>query len=276
MVDETRGGGDRPDTVEFRILGPIQVWAGGRARPAGEPRQRAVLAALLINVGRVVSVETLVDRVWGDAPPMRARRSLQAHIARVRRILDDVAGSSWTRPRVVREPGGYVVAATEDQVDALRFRRLVAQARRPDVPESTRAWRLREALDLWRGEPLAGIPGAWATRIRCALRQDHIDATVAWARAEIRLGNADAMVWPLTDLADEFPAQEVLAATLMTALYAVGRTTDALGRYEQTRALLREEFGADPGPELRAVHRGVLRHALAGIGRQPDQGRAPR
>jgi DNA-binding SARP family transcriptional activator/tetratricopeptide (TPR) repeat protein len=265
--------------MEFRILGPVQVWAAGRGFPVGEPRQHAVLAALLVNVGRPVTMDTLVDRVWGDSPPPQARRSLQAHLAKIRRVLHTAADAetreATSRPvpqPLVRSAGGYMIAARVAQVDALRFRELVAQCRPAAVDERLRASRLREALRLWRGEPLAGVSGTWAARMRQTWRQEHIDATEMWARAEIQLGNASAVLGPLTDLAEEHPTLETAAATLMWGLYAAGRPSDALDRYEKTRRCLRDQLGADPGPELRAWYQAVLQHdttMLAGGSERP-------
>jgi DNA-binding SARP family transcriptional activator len=253
--------------MEFRILGPVQVWAGGRGWPVGEPRQQAVLAALLVDAGRPVSVDALVERVWGDSPPSQARRSLQSHVAKIRRALHSAAdaGSGATRgdpaaPLPVRRHGGYAIDASTAQVDVLRFRELVAQSRPATVDDRLRLVRLREALGLWRGEPLAGVTSAWAERMRATLWQEHIDATVMWARTEIRLGNPSAVVSPLMDLAEAHPTLESAAAALMWALYAAGRPADALDHYERTRRRLRDDLGADPGPELRASYQAVLRH----------------
>ena len=160
----------------------------------------------------------------------------------------------------------------------LRFRELVAQSRPARVDDRLRVFRLREALELWRGEPLAGVAGAWAARIRETLWQEHIDATVMWARAEIRLGNASAALSPLIDLAETHPTLETAAATLMWALYAAGRPSDALDRYEKTRKRLRDALGADPGPELRAAYQAVLQHdttVLAGGSARPAEPAGP-
>ncbi|HEU5475600.1 MAG TPA: tetratricopeptide repeat protein [Actinophytocola sp.] len=246
--------------MEFRLLGPVQIWASGRSFPVGEPRQQAVLAVLLVDAGRTVSVDALVDRVWGEAPPRQVRRSLQAHIARIRRALEQAGEGDSS---LVRDAGGYRLDIAPDRVDLLRFRAELARWRTVELADDARAAGLREVLAMWRGEPLSGVGGTWAGRVRRTLQQEYIDAVVSWARAEIRIGNAVAAVGPLTDLADEQPLLEVAAATLMRALYAAGRPSDALSHYDRIRKSLRDELGTDPGPELHMVHQGVLRHDLA-------------
>ncbi|MEV6302756.1 BTAD domain-containing putative transcriptional regulator [Actinoplanes sp. NPDC051861] len=242
--------------MEYRVLGPVEALSAGRPAAVGEPRQRAVLAVLLLEAGRPVSRDTLIDRVWGDDAPAQARRSLYAYIARLRRAFEEAGAVDQP---LIRTAGGYLLDADTDQVDVLRFRDLLARGRQAALPGEARAGVLRAALDLWRGDPLAGVGGAWAQRMRETLWQDHTQAVIAWARAETELGRANAAVVPLTELAGERPLLEPAAATLMLALHAVGRTADALDRFDRTRRLLRDELGVLPGPELRAAHQVVLR-----------------
>ncbi len=241
--------------MQFRILGPVQLWVGGQAHPLGEPRQQAIMAALLVEAGRAVSVDTLVDRVWGLAPPPQARRSLQAHLAKLRRALDTAGAGGHLLGRV---SGGYRLQADPGQVDVLRFRQLLARARSGTEDDALRAALLREALGLCRGEPLAGIDSPWADRLRQSLHEEQVEATVMWAHTEIRLGNAGSVVGPLTDLAQQFPLLETAAAALMAALDAAGRPADALDRYHRLRQHLRDELGADPGPQAQALYHRLL------------------
>ncbi|MEU9691919.1 AfsR/SARP family transcriptional regulator [Amycolatopsis japonica] len=238
--------------MDFRLLGPVRLQVRGQNVAIGEPRRQAVLAVLLLEAGRTVGVDLLIDRVWGESPPGQVRRSLQAHITRIRRALEqaDPGGAE-----VARDPGGYRLVARPEQVDVFRFRRLLRE-------HPTDVTRLSAALELWEGEPLAGLRGDWAERTRRTLRQEHTAAIVAWADAKIRDGDAAATLTRLTELTDENPLQEPAAAALMRALYAVGRGADALTHYERILRALREELGADPGPELAAVHEAVLRHDL--------------
>ncbi|HEX6359063.1 AfsR/SARP family transcriptional regulator [Actinophytocola sp.] len=237
--------------MEFRILGPVRLYVTGRTTTVGEPRQQAVLAALLLEPGHAVGIDTLVDRVWGEFPPQQARRSLQAHIARIRRTLE---GAEPGGALLTREAGGYRLDIRPDQVDLFRFRRAMGKGADRVA--------LRAGLDLWQGEPLAGLRGDWVERIRRTLRQEHAAAVVVWAEAEIRAGDAAATITRLTELTEEHPLDDAAAATLIRALYTVGRTAAALTQYDRIRRALRDELGTDPGPALAAVHDAVLRHDL--------------
>jgi DNA-binding SARP family transcriptional activator len=148
--------------------------------PAGPPRQRAVLAALLVDAGRLVTVETLVDRVWGEAPPNQVRDALYPYITRVRRLLAEVGSADGTPARILRRTSGYLLDIDTDLVDLHRFRRLIGQARDGDRRDDQPRGLLREALGLWRGEPLSDVTGAWAERTRPAWRQEYLDVVMSW------------------------------------------------------------------------------------------------
>jgi DNA-binding SARP family transcriptional activator/tetratricopeptide (TPR) repeat protein len=248
--------------TEFRLLGPVEVWAAGQAVDAGQPRQRSVLAALLVDAGRLVTWETLIDRVWGEAPPQRARHALYSHIARIRQVLNQAAGPGETPVRLARRAGGYILEADRDQVDVHRFTRMVQQARERDCADAERATMLRDALKLWRGEPLTGLKGPWATRVRDTWRQRRLDAVVAWAQAELKIGSSSAVIEALTDLLGEYPLVEPLTAMLMRALHAAGRSAEALDWYARTRQRLADELGLEPGVELREAQLRVLRQQV--------------
>ncbi|TQS45789.1 tetratricopeptide repeat protein [Cryptosporangium phraense] len=218
----------------------------------GPVKRRTVLAALLVDVGRPVPVEALIDRVWGDDPPAKAREVLYAHIARIRRLLADSAV-------VERRSGGYALLVDRDVIDLHRFRSLVADARSDDCPDARRAALLGEALDLWQSTPLADVPGIWATAVREGLEQQRRSAVALWARTESALGHASAVVDRLQELVAAEPLAEPLLVELVRALHLAGRTAEALDTYARARARLIEELGVDPGPELRAAHEAVLR-----------------
>ncbi|WP_416973070.1 BTAD domain-containing putative transcriptional regulator [Streptomyces sp. 4F14] len=246
---------------DFLLLGTVELRsADGAAVDPGPAKQRTVLAALLVDAGRWVPVETLIDRVWGQDPPAQVRPSLYAHITRVRRTLADMdppAGDAAARLR--RGPGGYLLDVPPDRVDVHRFRHLVERARRAGLADAERSTLLGEALGLWRGEPLAGLPGEWVRRTRHGWGQYRVEAVAAWADAETAEGRHTEVIRALTGLLAEHPLVEPYAVALMRALHAAGRGPEALAVYAGLRERLVEELGADPGAEARRAHEAVLR-----------------
>jgi DNA-binding SARP family transcriptional activator/Tfp pilus assembly protein PilF len=249
--------------VELRVLGSVEIRAGDRSVQPGRPQQRLVLAALAVDAGRPVPVETLVDRVWDEAPP-GARRTLHVLVTGVRRALEQV-DTAGEPALVLRQGGGYTLHLAPDRVDVLRYRRLAAQARQPHCPDDKRLELLHEAMDLWRGTPLSGLPGRWAARTRAAWSQEHLDTVVAWARAELQAGDPGAVLGPLGELAGEQPLAESVAEVLMRALSATGRPAEALLLYATVQQRLADELGAYTGPALQAAHREILRDRPAAI-----------
>ncbi|MFF5112610.1 BTAD domain-containing putative transcriptional regulator [Streptosporangium sp. NPDC000509] len=238
--------------MEVRILGPVEVTVDGRRVPLGPPQRRAVLAALAVDVNHPVSLPTLIDRVW-NLPPDRATDSLYAHIARLRQALTGSAIS------IERRGGGYVLEAAPERVDAHRFHRLAKQAQTHAHDDSVRVALLAEAMELWRGSPLTGISGDWASRMRYSIEQQFVGAVVTWAQAHLRLGRPDTVVTELTPLVPRYPLVEPLASMLMRALCALGRTAEAVAQYALLRGYLADHLGIEPGPELRALHQEILR-----------------
>jgi DNA-binding SARP family transcriptional activator len=226
--------------VEVRLLGPVEIVTAGVPVEMRRPQSRAVLAALAVDVGRPVSAATLIDRVWDDEPPKGAQSVLYSHITRLRAALD-------TENALVRRTAGYVLDLDPDLIDLHRFRRLATGSADPR--------QLREALELWRGEPLAGIRGRWADNVRVTWRQHRLDAAAAWAKAA---GDDAADIPAIRTLLDEFPLAEPVAAALMRALSANGRTAEALSCFAGIKARLRDELGTDPGAELQAIHVATL------------------
>jgi DNA-binding SARP family transcriptional activator/tetratricopeptide (TPR) repeat protein len=246
------------EVVEIRLLGVVEVWDGDRPLPdLGTPQQRAVLAALAVDAGRPVMLQTLIDRIWDQAPPAGAKPALYAHISRLRKTVNQAETVPQAGP--VRQAGGYALDIDPDSVDLHRFHRLTTAARHSERRVAEQAGLLNEALGLWRGPPLADLPGEWAARMREDWNQQRLDATVAWARAELRLGHHDEVIGPVRKLLTEHPLTEPLTAILMRALVAAGRDSEALDRYSLTRNRLGDELGSDPGPELRALHAAILR-----------------
>jgi predicted ATPase/DNA-binding SARP family transcriptional activator len=246
--------------MRFGILGPTQVrLADGREVAVGGPRLRALLALLLVDAGKLVTIERLIDGLYGASPPNDASNALQSQVSRLRRLLrdEDLPGSP-----VEFHPAGYRLAVEADEVDAHRFEQLAAEGRRALAAGDQRraATLLAEALDLWRGAALADVgdvPFARAQALR--LEELRVSAMEDRAEAELALGGRPTLVAELERLVAAHPLRERLRGQLMRALYADGRQAEALTVFEQARRILAEELGADPSPELAAVHVAVLR-----------------
>jgi predicted ATPase/DNA-binding SARP family transcriptional activator len=242
--------------VQIGILGSFEVRTDdGTLADVPGARLRALLIALALEPGRVVSKATLIDWIWGEQLPADTANALQRLASRLRKALPE--GS------IEGQPGGYRLTAEPDAVDAVRFERLVAQAR--DAEGSRRVRLLREALALWRGAAMADVgledsealdaAVARLERLRLATLEDRFDA-------EIGLGRGAELVAELTDLVAAHPVRERLVAALMRALAAAGRDTEALLAYERTRETVADLLGADPSPELSALHVALLRGEL--------------
>jgi tetratricopeptide (TPR) repeat protein/DNA-binding SARP family transcriptional activator len=244
--------------VEFRLLGPVEVSAAGGCLEMGPPQQRAVLAALAVDAGRPVFRGTLIDRIWSGRAPQGAASALYAHINRIRRVL--AAEAAGEEPvRLARRSGGYVLEVDPEEVDLHRFRQLALAARDRQRPDDEQARLLRAALDLWRGEPLADLPGEWPARMRDSWEEERLDAAVAWAQAELRMGRPDEVIGPVRELVAGQPLKERPIGVLMQALAAAGRGAEALECYAMARSRLVEALGAEPGRELQSVHLAILK-----------------
>ncbi|WP_433649470.1 BTAD domain-containing putative transcriptional regulator [Micromonospora zamorensis] len=253
-----RGG----EAVELRIIGDLQVLVNGQPLELGPPKQRLVFAALAVDAGRSVPIEALVDRVWDEAPPADARGVLYTYLTRIRRILA-VALTGTTVPiTLTRSRTGYLLDADPDRVDLHRLRRLAERAQELPAADPDRAALLREAVAYCRGEPLDGLPGSWAARVREGLRQQLVRVLLDWADSEFGQGRSGFVTDRLTAAAAHSPLVEPLVVCLMRALYLNGRRPEALDLYARTRALLADELGVDPGTELQELHREVLRGTL--------------
>jgi DNA-binding SARP family transcriptional activator len=251
--------------LEFRILGPLEVEGGSGPIALGGQKQRALLAALLLEAGRVVATDRLVDLVWGEDAPKTATTSLQNSISRLRRELGgDVLET--------RTPG-YVLRVAPEQVDARRFELLLRDARRAD-PEERRDL-LERALELWRGPALAefAFEDFAQPEIR-RLEELRLVAKEERIEADLELGRHSDVSGELEALVREHPLRETLRRQLMLALYRSGRQAEALDVYQDARARFVEELGIDPGPELKQLQAEILRHE-AGIA-APGSSRADR
>jgi DNA-binding SARP family transcriptional activator len=242
------------DQVRIGMLGPLEVRDrdGAAVRVAGA-RLRTLLIALALAPGKLLTTAQLVDAVWGDKPPAGAVNALQALVSRLRRALPEVVVES--------HPAGYRLVIDPGAVDVTRFERLIVDVRAalPDDPARA-ASTLREALSLWRGPALLDVAGVdFFQPALTRLDELRLTATEGRVEADLQLGRGAEQVSELTALAAEHPLRERLVGALMRALSEAGRPAEALTVYERTRQTLADQLGADPSPELSAVHTAVLR-----------------
>ncbi|GAA4390885.1 BTAD domain-containing putative transcriptional regulator [Actinomadura verrucosospora] len=235
--------------MQFGVLGPVEVRADGAVVPVGGPLVRALLAMLLLDAGRLVPVERLIDGLYGEEPPSGAANALQSQVSRLRRGLGDPALVEGT-------PAGYRIAVRREDVDVHRFQRLVADARAAGRHEA--AGLLREALGLWRGPALAGVGAPFAAGQAARLEEERACAVEEYGEA-LLAEDPGAAVAALRDLVDAQPLRERARALLMRALHRSGRQAEALAVFEDGREVLAEELGADPSRELADVHLAILR-----------------
>ena len=240
--------------MEYRVLGPLEALGSEGPLPLGGAKQRALLALLLLNANRVVSRERLIDELWGEEPPETAVTSVQVYVSRLRKLLPD--GSLVTRPP------GYVLEVEPENVDLIRFERLVKEGRSAlaagDPVHAADA--IREAIGLWRGpaltefaaEPFAQIEGGRLDDLRVAALEERIDA-------DLQLGRHAELTGELEVLIASHPHRERLRAQLMLALYRAGRQSEALDVYRDLRATL-DEIGIEPGESLQRLERQILNH----------------
>ncbi|MFJ8539974.1 BTAD domain-containing putative transcriptional regulator [Streptomyces sp. NPDC093591] len=242
--------------VEFRVLGGVEVLVDGHRLDQGPARQQSVLAVLVCEANHVVTVDRLVDRVWGERPPQRARETLYSYLSRLRRALRPVAEEA----RIVRRSGGYELVVVPSTADLHRFRALAARARTAaHAGEEDEAARLFEdALALWRGEMCPGMDSPWFAAQRETAQVERLAAVLDLADVQLRLGRHGDLLATLPALADRHPLDERLAAQLMLALYRGGRPADALGHYQVVRRRLADELGIDPGPPLQELYQRIL------------------
>jgi DNA-binding SARP family transcriptional activator/tetratricopeptide (TPR) repeat protein len=245
--------------VQFRVLGPVEVWADdGQVLSLPRRQERCLLGILLLEAGRIVSTDRLCELLWDDEPPPRARRSVQSYAARVRALLNR-AGAGEYGVALVSRHGGYRLDVPPALVDVEQFRRSVDRAASTtDLSERDKL--LREALALWHG---LALQNAASDRLReqlCAdlaeLRRHAVEESLTTG---LRMGRHHELLPELARLNAEHPTRERLVELHMLALYREGRTADALEVYFRARTRLAEELGRDPGPALRQLHEAVLR-----------------
>ena len=245
--------------MELRVLGPVQVLDAGVPLPLGGAKQRAVLVILALHADRVVSTDALIEGLWGQAPPESATNMVQAYVSRLRKVLNRPDGglrlASTTRP-------GYILTVEPAAMDLVRFEKMTRRAAiEASADTAAAATRLREALTLWRGEPLAEFPSEPFTQFeRPRLGERRLAAAIALMDAELTSGRHAEVIGELTEWAARYPLNERLPAQLMLALYRSGRQAEALAAFQRTRRTLTDELGVEPGPALRELEASVLAH----------------
>ncbi|MGW3044737.1 BTAD domain-containing putative transcriptional regulator [Kitasatospora sp. NPDC001159] len=244
--------------LRVALLGPVRVRHGGRDVAPGSAQRQAVLAALALRAGQVVTVEALTRMVWGESAPASVGAVVRNHISRLRAAIGAVGGDAAAV--LVSRAGGYVLELADRGLDAAEFDLLAdAAGRHRDRGEPAEAVRrYREALALWTGTALSGVPGPDAERQRERLAGRRLTVLEHCLELELGLGEHLRLVEELTALAAGHPLRESLRGLLMTALYRAGRQAEALDVFADTRRVLAGELGVEPGPELRRLQRLIL------------------
>ncbi|GAB3426081.1 AfsR/SARP family transcriptional regulator [Flindersiella endophytica] len=241
--------------MEFRLLGPVEVHHEGVRLPAGSARERFVLAMLLLNPGRQVSTDFLVDRLWPD-PPATAKAQLHNLVSKLRTRLHEVDDGL-----IVTRTSGYEFRLGEHRLDVAEFQALVADARRASNAgdHAAAANALDQALSLWRGAALTDVPSGLGADIRQGLAEERLAAAEAKLDAELALGRFDTVIREVQPLLAEHPYREHLYGRLMRALAGAGRRADALATYQAVYRRFADELGVEPGAGMRELEQRILR-----------------
>lgn len=249
----------------FAVLGPLRAWRGPEPLPSGTPQQRALLAVLLLRDGRTATAPELIDAIWGEDPPQQALATIRTYASRLRKILDPGL--------LVSDAGGYAIRLPHPEALDLGIARAVAAdaeaARNEKGDRALARTLLARALNLWDGEPLAGVPGPHAETERTRLAEWRLQLLETRLDLDLELGHHAEAVSELTALTAAHPLRERLRELLMLALYRSGRQAEALAVYADTRRLLADELGVDPCPELSDLQQRILR-ADAELARAED------
>jgi predicted ATPase/DNA-binding SARP family transcriptional activator len=244
--------------IEFRVLGPIEVIRDGSSVALGGPRQRVLLALLLVDAPRPVPIDRLADELWHGDPPDAAATTLRAYLSKLRSVLGADAA-------ITSSGAGYALEVAGDDVDATRFERLANEGHGALERGATRraAMRLRSALEIWRGPAFAGDSDEGSLRTAAQRLEDlRVSALEDRIEADLALGEDAELVDELEGLVRDYPYRERLWRQLMLALYRAERQTDALAVYRRARGLLDEELGLEPGEELQRLEQAILRHEV--------------
>jgi DNA-binding SARP family transcriptional activator/tetratricopeptide (TPR) repeat protein/transcriptional regulator with XRE-family HTH domain len=264
--------------VRFRVLGPLELRDGaGRLVRLGAPKQRTLLAVLLLHANRAVGSDVLVEALWGERPPVLAMGGLRTYVSALRRMLgmDATPGA----PRIAALPGGYQLTVAAQELDLLVFERCAGEGQRAlaDRQTALAAAQLGRALGLWRGRAFEDVPlGEGLSGELARLQERRLVVVEEWVEACLALGRHGGLVPELRRLVMAEPLRERLWGQWMLALYRSGRQAEALAAYQQLRGRLVEELGIEPGPPLQQLQRRILRGDVAPAPpvRQPTRDRA--
>jgi DNA-binding SARP family transcriptional activator/tetratricopeptide (TPR) repeat protein len=242
--------------VELRLLGPVEVLVDGQPLRLGKRQHRLILGILGLAADRPVAGDRMIDLLWAEQPPARARAVLHSRVSELRAVLRRAGAGA---DPLLGDRDGYRLRVVPEQVDAHRFRQLLTGARQARSDERLRD-ALRQALGLWRGPALGGwLPGPSHDALCRGLESARLTATEDLYEAELRLGNHHAIVDDLFELSVAHPGRDRLTGALMLALHHCGRTAEAIESYQRARTWLRTELGIDPGRQLQRLHVALLR-----------------
>jgi DNA-binding SARP family transcriptional activator len=261
--------------MQLRILGPVEIHDEGRGRRlvvSGQKRP-ALLATLAVRAGRIVSMDRLIQEIWGDDPPSNATNALQAHIKRLRRLIASACGEP---DRIVTQAPGYSLTLRAGETDVEMFNQKVAEARsiaasHPDLAIPL----LRDALGLWRGPAIDGcVIGDICAAEAAVLEESRLSAVETLYEVSLRANRHGDIIGELEETSAAHPLRERLYHQLMVALYRCDRQSDAIGVYDRARRRLLADLGVEPGPALRATFQAILAHSprlLADVDGVSDQ-----
>ncbi|MFF0018639.1 BTAD domain-containing putative transcriptional regulator [Streptomyces sp. NPDC005374] len=247
--------------MEFRLLGPLEVIHDRQLCTPHAPKVKKVLALLLLRANQVVSLDTLIEELWGDQSPQTAITTTQTYIYHLRRSLTRVVGPEKAEEIVRTAAPGYVLSVADHEVDIKQFDTLIARAKVSATAQDFRATAqyAKEALALWTGTPLAGVDCGNVLRgYLVNLEERHIAALELRVSAEMKLGNYREMIADLRSLVTVHPLNEWFHGQLIVALNKAGRRSEALHAYQNVRELLRRELGLEPSAELWQLHQEIL------------------
>lgn len=261
-------GGMADPHLECGVLGPLQVTLDDAAVALGTPKQRAVLAMLVMNRNRPVSIDSLINAVWEQCPPAEARASLHTYISNLRRMIGRAGANS--RSRLPTAPPGYQLILSDSDCDIGRF--IIEKSSGVQAAAAGRfeqaSRHLTAALAQWRGPVLEDLREfGFADVFATAVTEDRVETQIALAEAEIACGRSQAVINTLETLAAEHPYREPVWAQLITAYYLAERQSEALETYQRLKTALAEDLGIDPAPTVRALHQRVLRQEALDVAR---------